>query len=462
MKKVALHTLGCKLNFAETSTIGRQFIDRGFEVVDFSQPSDVYLLNTCSVTERTDTECRQIIRRVLRTAPDAYVVVMGCYAQLQPEEIAAIKGVDLVVGAQEKFNIFQRAGDFTKRTVPQVFVSCIDEATEFDAAYSADVGGRTRAFLKIQDGCDFTCAFCTIPLARGASRSQPISAILTQAEQIVRHGYKEIVLTGVNVGDYGTKIGSSLFELMKELDKVRGVDRIRISSIEPNLLTKEMVDFVLSSEKFCNHFHIPLQSGSYTILKRMKRRYLTHHYRSLVEYIKGKDSDAAIGVDVITGFPGETGKLFEETYVFMVDLPISYLHVFTYSERPNTPAARFAGSVEPKVRFKRNEMLRHLSQKKRYAFYSSFAGRALPVLFEARLKGGRMSGLTKNYVRVETPTDPSLVNEICAVKIVGIENEICQGEIVHIHAIHPSEGEATTSHFAAMNSSIYSYAHSLT
>jgi threonylcarbamoyladenosine tRNA methylthiotransferase MtaB len=438
MKRVALHTLGCKLNFAETSTIGRQFVDRGFIAVDYDQPSDVYVLNTCSVTERADRECRQTIRRALRTSPEAYVVVIGCYAQLQSDEVASIEGVDLVLGANEKFKVFDYAGHFIKRSVPQVFVSCIDEADDFDPAFSTEIGGRTRAFLKVQDGCDYTCAFCTIPLARGDSRSTSIDAIIRQAERIAFEGYKEIVLTGVNVGDYGKKTGSSLFDLMKALEDVGGIRRMRISSIEPNLLTKEIVDYILASGKFCNHFHIPFQSGSDAILKLMRRRYLTAHCRNLVEYIRRADPDVGIGIDVIVGFPGETESLFEETYKFLIDLPISYLHVFTYSERPNTPAIEYAGMIEPKVRFKRNEMLRLLSQQKRRAFNSSFVGRKLSVLFEGKSCEDRMSGLSTNYVRVETALNPSLMNEIGDVKIIGMKNEICVGELKNSQVVNLS------------------------
>jgi len=433
MKRVALHTLGCKLNFAETSTIGRQFVRRGFEVVEFDQPSDVYVLNTCSVTDRADTECRQIIRRALRRSPNAYVVVVGCYAQLQPEEIASIDGVDLVLGTKEKFNILDYTGDFRKHSLPQTFVSCIDDATEFSPAVSIDVGGRTRAFLKVQDGCDYTCAFCTIPRARGESRSTSFQNIVEQARHVVEQGYKEIVLTGVNVGDYGSKIGTSLLVLMRELERVDGLERIRISSIEPNLLTREMIDVVLASEKFCNHFHIPLQSGSDTILKKMRRRYLTDYYSDLIRYIKDNDPDAGIGADVIVGFPGETEALFEETYRFLVDLPVSYLHAFTYSERPDTHATELPNQVEPKVRFKRNEMVRILSQRKRHAFSSSFIGTTLPVLCESRVRNNRMSGLTRNYMRVEFSSESNVVNEVLPVRITGIERDVCIGEITTHH-----------------------------
>lgn len=430
MKKVALHTLGCKLNFAETSALGKQFIERGFVVVEPDQPSDVFVLNTCSVTDRADRECRQIIRRMLRHSPDAYVVVTGCYAQLQPEEIASIPGVDLVLGAREKFNIFEHADGFTKQAIPQIMVSCIGDVGDFVPASSADVGGRTRAFLKIQDGCDYQCAFCTIPLARGSSRSLPVGDVLEEARHLAERGFKEIVLTGVNVGDYRAKNDTSLFMLMRELEHVDGIERIRISSMEPNLLTEEMIDFVLSSGRFCNHFHIPLQSGSDAMLRRMRRRYSRDHYRRLVEYIKSKDPDAGIGMDVIVGFPGENEELFEETYLFVVDLPVTYLHVFTYSERENTQAVKLSGRIEPNIRFRRNEMLRILGQKKRHAFHRSLTGRIFPVLFERARAGGSVSGLTPNYVRVETSGVPALENSIHSVRIVMPEHDRCSGEIM--------------------------------
>ncbi len=430
MKKVAIHTLGCKLNFAETSTIGRQFIDHGFSVVPSGEKCDVFVLNTCSVTERADKECRQLIRRVLRDSPEAYVIVTGCYAQLQPDEISTIDGVDLVLGTNEKLRVFSYENDFTKRQKSQVFISCIDSVTEFEPAYSAEVGGRTRAFLKVQDGCDFNCSFCTIPLARGTSRSASREDIVLQAEHLVANGYKEIVLTGVNVGDYGKNSDLSLKDLLISLEKIKGLQRIRISSIEPNLLTREMVDFLYDSEKFCNHFHIPLQSGSDTILKRMQRRYLTNHYRSLIEYIRRSDPDAAIGADVIVGFPGETEKLFEETQKFLIDIPVSYLHVFTYSERAHTPAATYCGIVELTERYRRNKLLTVLSQRKRHAFYRSFIGKAVSVLFESEMHDDRTSGLTKNYLRVECPTNVPLVNQIRNVHITGVDDDVCVGKIM--------------------------------
>jgi len=437
MKKVAFHTLGCKLNFAETSTIGRQFVDHDFEIVDFDCPSDVYVLNTCSVTDRADRECRQIIRRVLRQSPFAYIVVVGCYAQLQPQEIASIDGVDLVIGAKEKFRIFDYADNFQKKSIPQVFVSCIDEVTEFSPSFSAEVGGRTRAFLKIQDGCDFPCAFCTIPRARGESRSQSIQQILQQARVIVEQGFKEIVLTGVNVGDYGKNDGTNLFALMQAMEFVDGIERIRVSSVEPNLLTREIIDYILASDKFCNHFHIPLQSGSNAVLKMMRRRYTTEHYRSLIEYIRREDPDAGVGVDVISGFPGETDSEFEETYRFLVDLPVTYLHAFTYSERPDTPAIGFPNAVDPKTRFERTERLRMLSIKKRNAFYSRFIGDIVPVLFETASDRNSMNGLTSNYIRVEVFPDSSWVNTIRNVRIIECKDDGCRGALFENNSLFP-------------------------
>ncbi|HTK83238.1 MAG TPA: tRNA (N(6)-L-threonylcarbamoyladenosine(37)-C(2))-methylthiotransferase MtaB [Bacteroidota bacterium] len=429
MKKVALHTLGCKLNFAETSTIGRQFLSRGYEIVGADQPADIFVLNTCSVTERADRECRQIIRRTLRHSPEAYVVVTGCYAQLQPQEIASIQGVDLVLGSPEKFHIFNYGGDFTKNSASQIFVSCIDEAESFSPAYSAEVGGRTRAFLKIQDGCDYQCSFCTIPMARGGSRSMPAAEVAGQARMLAGQGYKEIVLTGVNVGDYRAQDAPTLLMLLKELDGVDGIERIRVSSIEPNLLTREMIDFILSSERFCNHFHIPLQSGSDQILRLMRRRYVRDHYRELVDDIRRADPDACIGADVIVGFPGETDRLFEETYNFLGELPLSYLHVFTYSERERTASENFAGRVEPGLRFRRNEVLRLLGREKRAAFHSRFVGKTLPVLFEHAHPRGRTSGLTTNYIRVGAEGDDSMTNTIRSVRISGADDECCSGSV---------------------------------
>jgi threonylcarbamoyladenosine tRNA methylthiotransferase MtaB len=431
MPRVALHTLGCKLNFAETSTIGRQFVSRGFDVVNLDEAVDVVVLNTCSVTERADRDARQWLRRVSRKSPNALVIVTGCYAQLEPEEIASIDGVDFVLGSKEKFEMFQYVNDLKKSGYPQVYVSDIDTDSGFGQAFSADVGSRTRAFLKIQDGCDYTCAFCTIPLARGESRSIPIDSVVDQANEIVARGYKEIVLTGVNVGDYGRKIGTNALELMKSLERVVGLERIRVSSVEPNLMTEEMVDFMVGSPVFCNHFHIPLQSGSDTVLKRMRRRYLTDDYRRIVKYIRMKDPDAGIGADVIVGFPGESEVEFEETYRFLADLPVSYFHVFTYSERPGTPAKTLDGAVEPSIRARRSRMLRILGRKKRRGFFLQFVDRVLPVLFESSKNGEEISGLTSNYIRVVAPLGASFENRIVPVQIREAGDEECNGVVVY-------------------------------
>ncbi len=429
MKTVAFHTLGCKLNYAETSTIGRQFTDRGFSVVPFDGPSRVYLLNTCSVTERADKECRQIVRRIRRRSPDAYVIVAGCYAQLRPAEIAGIEGVDLVLGTREKFSVFEHAGEFRKSPVPQTFVSCIDEEVECVPAFSAEVGGRTRAFLKIQDGCDYTCAFCTIPAARGGSRSVAPGLVLRQAREIAAGGYKEIVLTGVNVGDYGRASDTGLLGLLRLLEDIGGIERIRISSIEPNLLTRPLIDHILSSQKCCHHFHIPLQSGSDEVLKRMRRRYLRNVYEDVVGMINAADPDAGIGADVITGFPGESEARFRETSTFLADLPLSYLHVFTYSERRATAAERMEGSVEPRLRHERSAILRELGLRKRKDFATRFEGRILPVLLEHRGAPGRIIGLTRNYLRVSVPSAGVEPNQTVPVRIVRAGEEESRGEI---------------------------------
>lgn len=430
MKRVAFHTLGCKLNATESSSIGREFTGRGYELVDIDQPAEVCVINTCSVTERADRECRQIVRRALRHSPEAYVIVIGCYAQLQPEAIASIPGVDLVLGAKEKFELFTHAGGFEKKPATKVSVSPIGDVETFGTASSIGFDDRTRAFLKIQDGCDYTCAFCTIPLARGASRSLPVAATVAQAVEVAAAGYKEVVLTGVNVGDYGKKIDTDLLALLRTLVQVDGLERIRISSVEPNLLTDALLDFWLDHPKLCNHFHLPLQAGTDDLLKGMRRRYRTSWYIDRVHRIKASRPDAGIGADVIVGFPGESEELFEETYQFLVELPLSYLHVFTYSERPNTPAARFADQVEPRIRFQRSERLRILSAKKRMFFWTSFKGREVDVLFESERERGWMSGLTEEYVRVRVPTDENLVNQIRKVQITHIETEACQGELV--------------------------------
>ncbi|WP_417592870.1 tRNA (N(6)-L-threonylcarbamoyladenosine(37)-C(2))-methylthiotransferase MtaB [Owenweeksia hongkongensis] len=413
-KKVAFHTLGCKLNFSETSTIARDFKTNGFEEVNFSEPADVYVINTCSVTHNADKECKHWVKQALKANPDAFTVIVGCYAQLKPEEIADIQGVDLVLGATEKFKITDYLNDLTKNDLGEVHSCEIDEADFYVGSYS--IGDRTRAFLKVQDGCDYKCTYCTIPLARGISRSDTLENVLSNARKIVEEGAKEIVLTGVNIGDYGKgEFGNkrhehTFLELVQALDEVEGIDRFRISSIEPNLLKDETIRFVGQSKRFVPHFHIPLQSGSNELLKKMRRRYQSELYSERVATIKSYIPDCCIGVDVITGFPGETDELFMETYNFLNDLDISYLHVFTYSERDNTLAAEMDGAVDYAVRKKRSKMLRVLSAKKRRAFYESQLGTSREVLFEGNFKDGYITGFTENYVKVKTHWDPELVN----------------------------------------------------
>jgi threonylcarbamoyladenosine tRNA methylthiotransferase MtaB len=416
MPRVSLHTLGCKLNYAETSLLGKQFADRGFELVEFGEDADVCVINTCSVTERANRECRQLIRRTLRTSRKPFVVVTGCYAQLEPEEVASIEGVDVVLGAKEKFNLIHYIEPEKKRT-PSVFVSAIDAVDNFGVGYSTNATERTRAFLKVQDGCDYNCSFCTIPLARGASRSQSIEACVDQAHLLVSQDYKEIVLTGVNVGDYGKKNATNLLALLRKLVKVDGLERIRISSIEPNLLTQDILDFVASEKKMANHFHIPLQSGSDDVLRKMRRRYNRDSYGDLIHRIKQQIPDCGIGADVIVGFPGETDAHFEETQAFLTELPVSYLHVFTYSERPNTPAREFTNSVEPRVRFKRSEQLRLLSQKKREAFHRSMIGKVVSVLMEGDVENGMRLGFSENYIRVALPAEETIENTFVDVRL---------------------------------------------
>lgn len=413
-KKVAFHTLGCKLNFSETSTIARDFKTNGFEEVNFTESADVYVINTCSVTHNADKECKHWVKQALKANPDAFTVIVGCYAQLKPEEIADIQGVDLVLGATEKFKITDYLNDLTKNDMGEVHSCEIDEADFYVGSYS--IGDRTRAFLKVQDGCDYKCTYCTIPLARGISRSDTLENVLSNARKIVDEGAKEIVLTGVNIGDYGKgefgnkKHEHTFLELVQALDEVEGIDRFRISSIEPNLLKNDTIKFVGQSKRFVPHFHIPLQSGSNEILGKMRRRYQRELYAERVATIKSLIPDCCIGVDVITGFPGETEEHFMETYNFLNDLDISYLHVFTYSERDNTLAAEMDGTVDYGVRKKRSKMLRVLSAKKRRAFYESQLGTQHEVLFEGNFKDGYITGFTENYVKVKTHWDPELVN----------------------------------------------------
>jgi len=425
MKKVAFYTLGCKLNFSETSTIARSFEEEGYQRVDFDEPADIYVINTCSVTENADKQFKQIVRKALKTNPKAFLAAVGCYAQLKPEELASVDGVDLVLGAKEKFNITQYIDDLTKNNEGVVHSCEISETDFYVGSYS--IGDRTRAFLKVQDGCDYKCTYCTIPMARGISRSDTIENIIANAKKISDKGIKEIVLTGVNIGDYGKgefgnkKHEHTFLELVQALDKVEGIERLRISSIEPNLIKDETIDFIAQSKSFVPHFHIPLQSGSNEILKKMKRRYLRELYVSRVAKIREVMPDACIGVDVIVGFPGETDEHFLETYYFLNDLDISYLHVFTYSERDNTEAVLMDGVVPDAVRAKRSKMLRGLSAKKRNAFYTSQLGKDRTVLFESDNKQGYIHGFTENYVKVKAPWDPSLVNTLHKVKLTKID-----------------------------------------
>ena len=425
MKKVAFYTLGRKLNFAETSTIARSFEEDGYIRVDFDDPADIYVINTCSVTENADKQFKQIVRKALKTNPKAFLAAVGCYAQLKPEELASVDGVDLVLGAKEKFNITQYIDDLTKNNEGIVHSCEISETDFYVGSYS--IGDRTRAFLKVQDGCDYKCTYCTIPMARGISRSDTIENILSNAKKISDKGIKEIVLTGVNIGDYGKgefgnkKHEHTFLELVQALDKVEGIERLRISSIEPNLIKDETIDFIAQSKSFVPHFHIPLQSGSNEILKKMKRRYLRELYVSRVAKIREVMPDACIGVDVIVGFPGETDEHFLETYHFLNELDISYLHVFTYSERDNTEAVLMDGVVPDAVRAKRSKMLRGLSAKKRNAFYERQLGKEKTVLFESDNKQGYIHGFTENYVKVKAPWDPALVNTLHKVKLTKID-----------------------------------------
>ena len=426
-KKVAFYTLGCKLNFSETSTIARDFEHEDFDRVDFSESADVYVINTCSVTENADKRFKTIVKQAQKANSEAFIIAIGCYAQLQPKALADVNGVDLVLGATEKFKITDYLNDLTKKEVGAIHSCEIEDADFYVGSYS--FGDRTRAFLKVQDGCDYKCTYCTIPLARGISRSDTLSNVLKNAREITQKGIKEIVLTGVNIGDYGKgefgnkKHEHTFFELVQALDKVEGLERVRISSIEPNLLKNETIDFVAQSDNFVPHFHVPLQSGSNALLKLMRRRYLKELYIDRVAHIKSKMPNACIGVDVIVGFPGETDELFLETYEFLNNLDISYLHVFSYSERPNTVAATMDGKVPKAVRSKRSKMLRGLSAKKRRAFYESQLGSIQNVLFEGENKEGYIHGFTRNYVKVKAPWNPNLVNTTHEVSLREIDQD---------------------------------------
>lgn len=426
-KKVAFYTLGCKLNFSETSTIARSFKNEGFMRVDFSEKADIYVVNTCSVTDNADKRFKSIVKQAQKVNEDAFLIAIGCYAQLKPEELAEVDGVDLVLGATEKFKITDYLNDLTKNNFAEIHSCEIEEADFYVGAYS--FGDRTRAFLKVQDGCDYKCTYCTIPLARGVSRSDKLENVLRNAAEISAKGIKEIVLTGVNIGDYGKgefddkNHEHTFLDLVKALDRVEGVERLRISSIEPNLLKNETIDFVAQSRTFVPHFHIPLQSGSNEILRMMRRRYMRELYLDRVNHIKAAMPDACIGVDVIVGFPGETDEHFLESYNFLNDLNVSYLHVFTYSERENTVAAEMQGVIPIKVRKKRSKMLRGLSAKKRRAFYESQLGSFHTVLFEGENKEGFIHGFTENYVKVKTPWNPGLINTIHQIELVKIDED---------------------------------------
>lgn len=420
-KSVAFYTLGCKLNYSETSTIGRQLTEAGFEKKEFREGADMYVVNTCSVTENADKKCRKVVKEALKYNPSAFVVIVGCYAQLKPAEISKIPGVDMVLGAAEKFNLIQYLSDLSKTEKASVYNTNIKETRDFVPGFS--FGDRTRSFLKVQDGCNYFCTFCTIPLARGFSRSDTIENTLTEASKVAETGVKEVVLTGVNLGDFGKQNKEKFIDLVRELDMLQGIERFRISSIEPNLLNNEIIEFVSLSKKFVPHFHIPLQSGSNKILKLMRRRYVRELYAERVSYIKELMPHCCIGVDVIVGFPGETDEDFLDTYRFLNELDISYLHVFPYSERPNTKAVSMPGEVPPNIRQERAEMLRILSEKKRGNFYRENLQKEYTVLFEAEEKGGWMNGFTENYIKVKTEYDPLLVNEMAKVKLLAVDTD---------------------------------------
>jgi threonylcarbamoyladenosine tRNA methylthiotransferase MtaB len=428
--KVAFYTLGCKLNFSETSTIARSFREMGYTRVEFEDQPDVFVINTCSVTENADKKCKTLVSKALKISPEAFIAIIGCYAQLKPNEIAAIPGVDLVLGASEKFNLPLYIKELRKNREAEVHACEIASVDTFIASHSK--GDRTRTFFKVQDGCDYSCTFCTIPLARGKSRSQSVEATLATARKIVAEDKPaEIVLTGVNTGDFGRHNGESFLALIQELDRIEGVARFRISSIEPNLLSDAIIEFCANSSKFVPHFHIPLQSGSNRILRLMRRRYQRELYTERVEHILQRNPETCIGVDVIVGFPGEREEDFIETYNYLNELPVSYLHVFTYSERDNTLAAEMPDSVPSDVRARRSQMLRILSEKKKRAFYENQLQKTLPVLWEGENDQGWMYGFTSNYVKVKTPWNPELVNTITPFRLEEIAADgLVQGEIL--------------------------------
>ncbi|WP_439181537.1 tRNA (N(6)-L-threonylcarbamoyladenosine(37)-C(2))-methylthiotransferase MtaB [Carboxylicivirga taeanensis] len=414
-KKVAFHTFGCKLNFSETSTVARAMVEAGFAKVDISEPADVYLFNTCSVTELADKKCKQVIRKAIKQNPNAFIVVTGCFAQLKPEDVAKIEGVDLVLGSNEKFDILSYIEDFKKGEKATVHAGQIGKNKEFKPSYS--FGDRTRCFLKVQDGCDYFCSYCTIPFARGRSRSDTIANTMEQARKAAAGGAKEIILTGVNIGDFGSANGETFLQLIQQLEQVEGIERYRISSIEPNLLTDEIIRFVASSKKFMPHFHIPLQSGSDKVLKLMKRKYDTELFRSKITQINSLIPQAFIGVDVIVGVRGESDEDFMTTHQFLADLDVAQLHVFTYSERPNTQALKIEEVVPVATRKERSKILHELSEKKTRHFYKQFIGADMPVLFEGSDNGGMINGFTPNYIKVEVPFDAGLTNQIKQVEL---------------------------------------------
>jgi threonylcarbamoyladenosine tRNA methylthiotransferase MtaB len=420
-KRVAFYTLGCKLNFSETSTIARQFAEMGYERVSPDSEADVYVINTCSVTEHADKKCRQAIRKFTAKSPDAMVAVVGCYAQLKPDEIAQIEGVDLVLGTADKFNLPHLIGNGSRKSQVKIYSCDIDVVNDFFPAYSS--GDRTRSFLKVQDGCDYHCSYCTIPLARGKSRNMPISQIVEQAQAIARQNVKEVILTGVNTGDFGKSTGETFLELIQQLDRVEGIERYRISSIEPNLITPEIVDFVAQSAKFLPHFHIPLQSGSNRILALMRRRYRRELFAERIELIRNRMPDTFFGVDVIVGFPGETDDDFADAYRFIEQVRPSFLHIFPYSERPNTPAAEFEGKVNPKVVRQRVSLLTELSDKLHKEFYIKHIGQTRRVLIESTRKGDFMFGFTDNYIKVGIPFNKNLAGKVVDVKLEKLNNE---------------------------------------
>ncbi len=425
-KTVAFHTMGCKLNFSETSTISRDFIQQGFKKVNYRDKADIYVINTCSVTENADKEARKLVRQAKRRNPDSSVAIIGCYAQLKPDEIANLDGVDMVLGAEEKFNILNHIDKMAMSQDTTVFNSSIENLKNFKPSYS--IGERTRSYLKVQDGCDYTCSFCTIPLARGKSRNADVITTIQKAREIESYGVKEIVLTGVNVGDFGSNGDETFLDLISKLDSLENIERIRISSIEPNLLNEEIIEFCCSSNLFMPHYHMPLQSGSNKLLKAMRRRYDREHYRHKVNLIKSLDPSACIGADVIVGFPGETDDDFLDTYNFIKDLDLAYLHIFSYSERENTDAKNYENSVPKTKRAERSKVLRNLSNKKRQNFHEEYLNRARDVLFES-MKGGYAFGYSDNYIQVKVPESPELINSIHSVNLKKVNGEVVLGEL---------------------------------